>query len=56
MTNEEKALIRLNLLTMKGDIQGQYIASIETNNFSRTAFLRGELSIIDRMLKEFEKQ
>ena len=47
---------KIKLLELKGQIQEQYIANIESNNWARTGFLRGELAMIDRLLKEFDKE
>jgi hypothetical protein len=45
---------RLYLLELRGKIQNEYIASLESANYTRTSFLRGELAIISQLLKEVD--
>lgn len=43
---------KIKLLEKKADLQAQYIQALESNNFYRTSFLRGQLTLIEALLHD----
>jgi hypothetical protein len=41
---------KMTLIDKKVKVQGEYIASVESNNYTHASFLRGKLALINELL------